>query len=95
MGAQHLEQDEMVIKNEIQRAKDRGKGGIQDLYSCGYKDGFHSMFKADGEAVSESIPCVFFFCLVGVVAHMLEIDEQLICYLLHTCYGRFILDFFR
>ena len=67
MGAQYLEQDEVVIKNEIQRAKDRGKGGIQDLYSCGYKDGFHSMFKADGEAVSESIPCVFFFCLVGML----------------------------
>ena len=57
MGAQHLEQDEMVIKNEIQRAKDRGKGGIQDLYSCGYKDGFHSMFKADGEAVKWLFIC--------------------------------------
>lgn len=33
MGAQYLEQDEVVIKNEIQRAKDRGKGGIQDLSS--------------------------------------------------------------
>ena len=32
-GAQYLEQDEVVIKYEIQRAKDIGKGGIQGLSS--------------------------------------------------------------
>lgn len=52
-----------------------------------------SFFKTKG--CRPSRVAAFFFCLVGVVAHMLEIDEQLICCLLHTCYGRFILDFFR
>ena len=30
-GAQYLEQDEVVIKYEIQRAKDKGEKGIQSL----------------------------------------------------------------